>query len=71
MSSFRGYRADASPDTLSSEQSIRRPTTNPTDAKTAVIGVGRSLLGTPHILDEDGHELPPGEPGSRSKTATP
>jgi long-chain acyl-CoA synthetase len=26
--------------------------------------VGRSMLGTPHILDDDGDELPPGEPGT-------
>ena len=25
--------------------------------------VGKSMLGTVHILDEDGNELPPGEPG--------
>ncbi|MEV5649514.1 AMP-binding protein [Nocardia sp. NPDC052254] len=26
--------------------------------------VGRAILGTPHILDEAGRELPPGEPGT-------
>jgi fatty-acyl-CoA synthase len=26
--------------------------------------VGRALLGVPHILDDDGVELPPGEPGT-------
>jgi fatty-acyl-CoA synthase len=26
--------------------------------------VGRAILGTPHILGEDGHELPAGEPGT-------
>jgi len=44
MSSFRGYHADASPDTLSPEQSIRRPKTNPTDAKVPVIRVGRESV---------------------------
>ena len=26
--------------------------------------VGRALLGTLHIVDDDGNELPPGEPGT-------
>jgi long-chain acyl-CoA synthetase len=26
--------------------------------------VGRAMIGTPHILDDDGRELPPGEPGT-------
>jgi acyl-CoA synthetase (AMP-forming)/AMP-acid ligase II len=26
--------------------------------------VGKPIFGTPHILDDEGHELPPGEPGT-------
>ncbi|WP_370695434.1 acyl-CoA synthetase [Patulibacter sp.] len=38
---------------ITSEESLERPGS-----------VGRSLLGIPHVLDDDGHELPPGETGT-------
>jgi fatty-acyl-CoA synthase len=38
---------------ITSEEALERPGS-----------VGRSLLGIPHVLDDDGHELPPGEVGT-------
>jgi long-chain acyl-CoA synthetase len=38
---------------ITSEEALERPGS-----------VGRAILGTPHILDEDGAELPPGETGT-------
>jgi long-chain acyl-CoA synthetase len=38
---------------ITSEEALERPGS-----------VGRAILGTPHILDEDGSELPPGEIGT-------
>ena len=47
-SSTEGYLFTA----ITSEEALARPGS-----------VGQPLLGTPHILDDDGDELPPGEPG--------